>query len=271
MESGQYDHGYGSLWQDVLVYRREGYTTSVADYHEHDYYELNLILSGNVRILLPGHCVETDRSHLILTGPGTPHYISCEPDRLYSRLYLCFSPAFAEGVPAWESLGSLFGIQGSVVAVSSKQLRLCSEVIGHIQEETDPLRRRLLICYLLSHVADFLREGAVEATPAPYYIIEALSYINAHYGEKLVAADLARQLHVGRTTLMTGFKRHTGSTLGDYLAGIRLKHARILLEEGMGVQETADACGFSDSGALIRGFKKVYGVTPGKYVSEGYL
>jgi hypothetical protein len=63
MRNGQYDHGYGSLWQDVLVYRREGFTTSVADYHEHEYYELNLILSGNVRILLPGQSVETDDLH----------------------------------------------------------------------------------------------------------------------------------------------------------------------------------------------------------------
>ena len=268
MRNGQYDHGYGSLWQDVLVYRREGFTTSVADYHEHEYYELNLILSGNVRILLPGQSVETDRSHLILTPPGAPHYISCQPDRLYSRLYLSFSPRFVEsGLPEWESLRAVFGQQGSVGAVSGKQLGTCSELIQHIQTETDPLRQRLLIYYLLSYVAEFFREGAVEATPAPHYIIEALSYIKANYAEKVVAADLAQRLHVGRTTLMTGFKKHTGSTLGDYLTGIRLKHARKLLEGGSGVQEAADACGFSDSGALIRSFKQAYGVTPGKYVN----
>lgn len=267
MQNGQYDHGYGSRWRDVLVYRREGYTTSVADYHEHEFYELNLILSGNVRILLPGQSVETDRSHLILTPPRTPHYISCEPDRLYSRLYLSFSASFVEGgTPEWESLRQLFGKQGRVVAVSGKQRELCSEVIQRIQAETDPFRQRMLIYYLLSHVGEFFREGAVETSPAPYYIIEALSYIKTHYAEKLVAADLARRFHVGRTTLMTGFKKHTGSTLGSYLTGIRLKQARKLLESGCGVQETADACGFSDSGTLIRSFKQAFGVTPGKFM-----
>lgn len=267
MQSGRYDHGYGTDWMDLLVYRREGYTTSVADLHQHGYYEMNLILSGNVRILLPGQSVETDRSYFVLTPPHTPHYISCEPDRLYSRLYLCFSSGFVEaGLPEWESLRALFGQQGSMVVVGGSQREFCSQIICRIQEETDPLRQRLLIYYLLSHVAEFSREGAVETSPAPGYILEALSYIKVHYREKLVASDLARRLHVGRTTLMTGFKKHTGSTLRSYLTGIRLKHARELLESGCGVQETADACGFSDSGALIRNFKQVFGVTPGKIV-----
>ena len=268
MKRANYDHGYGSSWRDVLVYRREGYTTSVADYHQHAYYELNLILSGNVRILLPGQSWETDCCHLVLTPPDTPHYISCQPDRLYSRLYLSFSPAFVEkGLPEWEKLRSLFGAQGSVVALDGSRRELCSEVIQRIGEETDPLRQRLLIYYLLAHVAEFSREGVVEASPVPHYIIEALSHIQSHYPEHIVAEDLAERLHVGRTTLMTGFKKHTGSTLAGYLAGIRLKHARKMLEGGSSVQEAADACGFGDSGALIRSFKKTFGVTPGKFIN----
>ncbi len=272
MAGNNYDHGYGSAWKDLLVYRREGYTTSVADYHEHAYYELNLILSGNVRILLPGYSMETDRSHIILTAPGTPHYISCEPDRLYSRLYLCFSEAFVKDfLPQWQQLRRLFGENGAVVAVSSAGRELCRQTIEQLEGEEDPLRQRLLIYYLLSHVAEFAREGAVAAAPTPYYIIEALSYIREHYARKLVAEELARRLHIGRTTLMTAFKKHTGSTLGDYVTGVRLKQSARLLQEGRNVQETAELCGFSDSGALIGAFKRAYGITPGKYVQKEKL
>ena len=267
--ASDYDHGYGSEWKELLVYRREGYTTSVADYHRHEYYELNLVLSGNVRILLPDHSVETDRSHIILTAPGTPHYIACEPDRLYSRLYVCFSEAFVKDLlPQWQQLRQVFGENGAVVAVSSRGRELCRQIIEWLDAEADPLRQRLLICLLLSHVAEFAREGAVAAAPTPYYIIEALSHIREHYDRKLVAEELAQRLHIGRTTLMTAFKKHTGSTLNDYLAGVRLKQARRLLEEGFGVQETAERCGFADSGALIRAFRRAYGITPGKYLKQ---
>jgi len=269
METGQYDHGYGTQWSDLLVYRREGYTTSVANYHKHDYYELNLILSGNVRILLPDHSVETERSHIILTAPGTPHYISCEPDRLYSRLYLCFSEAFVKDfLPQWQQLRQLFGENGAVVAVNSAGREQCRQILEELDVEKDGFRQRLLIYYLLSYVAEFAREGAVAAAPTPYYIIEALSHIKEHYGQKLVAEELAQRLHVGRTTLMTAFKKHTGSTLGDYVAGVRIKQAARMLREGKSVQVTAELCGFADSGALIRTFRRIHGVTPGKFLQR---
>lgn len=266
--SGLYDHGYGRQWQDVLVYRREGYTTSVADLHKHRYYELNLIFSGNIRILLPHSTVETERSHVVLTAPDTPHFISCLPDQLYSRLYLCFSESFVEGCLAqWDALRAVFGQNGSIVALSQSETELCRKLIEQIERETEPLRQRLLIFYLLSCIADFSGSGT-ELRPTPPYIIEALSYIHRHYGEKILASALARQLHIGRTTLMTGFKRYTGSSLNEYLVSLRVKNAARLLRDGKNVQEAAEACGFADSGSLIRSFRKAYGVTPGKYLQK---
>ena len=52
-----YNFGFGREWNDVLVTRRDGYYTSVTDYHEHEFYEINLILSGNVKILMQD-CLE---------------------------------------------------------------------------------------------------------------------------------------------------------------------------------------------------------------------
>ena len=269
MTNREYDHGYGSTWHDVLVYRREGYTTSVANYHEHDYYELNLVLSGNVRVLLPEHSVETDRSHLILTAPGTPHYIACHPDRLYSRLYLSFSADFVEfSIPEWDRLKQLFGRNGTVIAVTDSQRELCRDLMERIHLEQDALRKKLLILYLLSHVAEFAGDNRVDPEPTPRFIIRALAYIQTHYGEKIVASDLASILHIGRTTLMTAFKKHTGSTLGDYLTGVRLKQAERFFRAGRNVQEVAELCGFADSGALIRSFKRAHGVTPGKFLHD---
>ena len=83
--------------------------------------------------------------------------------------------------------------------------------------------------------------------------------------EKIVAAELAWHLNIGRTTLMTGFKSYTGNTLNDYLIRYRVKNALRMLRQGATTQETADACGFGDICSLIRGFKKCYGMTPKQY------
>ena len=268
MAKSNYDRGYGEQWQDLLVFHREGYTTSVADYHSHPFYEINLIFSGNIRILLADRSIETDRCHLVLTGPGVPHFISCHPDTLYKRLYLCFSPELMADEPAWSGLRRLFSGTGTVIGLSDSQLALCQEVMERAGEDRDPLRRRLLVSYLLSSIAEFGAGADMAASPVPACVIGALSHIHKNYGSKLVAEGLAARLGVGRTTLMTAFKQHTGSTLNDYIVGFRLKRACLMLREGETVNRTSELCGFGDTGSMIRWFRKRLGTTPGAYLRE---
>ena len=89
-----YDYGFGTAWKTVHVEKREGYYTSVTDFHEHDFYEINLILSGNVKILLKDSFEMGGENKVVLTGPNTPHYILCQSDTLYSRLYVLFTEEF---------------------------------------------------------------------------------------------------------------------------------------------------------------------------------
>ena len=162
-----YDHGYGREWTEVLVYRKEGYTTSVADYHSHAFYEINLIFSGNIHILLPERTLETNRSHVVLMPPGAPHYIACKPDTLYSRQYLSFSPTLLEAFSAqWEQLRPLFGENGRILAVTPEQRERCGELLDRIREETKaekkprqnkgkPVHNLHRFCYIM----EFSQEG----------------------------------------------------------------------------------------------------------------
>ena len=261
---GIYEHGFGESWEDVLVYGREGYTTSVADYHSHGFYEVNLILSGNVRILLSGQSAETNQSHLVLTGPGVPHFIACNSDTLYRRLYLCFSPEFMERYRGeWDRFRRMF--EGGIFAVPPEQCAFFRQIMETVSREEQPYRQQLLILYLLSHIYDLRKESTIDASPTPACVIGALAMIRQKFAERLVAEEMARKLHVGRTTLMLAFKKHTGTTLNEYIIGTRLKQAQKVLRQGGTVQEAAERSGFADAGALIRVFRKQLGMTPGQY------
>ena len=100
----------------------------------------------------------------------------------------------------------------------------------------------------------------------PSYIFEALSFVSNHYAEHIVASTLADKLGVGRTTFMTAFKKHTGSTLSDYVNRCRIKNAILYLQKGLTQQEVAEQCGLNDACNLIRCFKKEFNMTPRKYV-----
>ena len=66
--------------------------------------------------------------------------------------------------------------------------------------------------------------------------------------------------------LATVFKDETGTSLLEYINTLRIEEGKKLLRSGCEVNEAAGRCGFRGSGAFIRVFKKLTGVTPGQYV-----
>ena len=258
---------YKRTWNDCQVDCYEGYRSQMLDFHAHDYYEISLILSGYVKVFVSDHIQEGTQSCIVLSSPKTPHFIYRDPDSFYSRINLLFSHEFlADYVPEWEHLRSVFGSGGRVRSLSSNQAALCKEKMLEIQRESEPFRRRLLILCLLSHLSELFGEDANASSELPHFVTGALTYIGEHYAEKILAEDLAWHLGVGRTTLMTSFKKYTGSTLGDYLMRCRVKNATRLLRAGMTEQSSAEACGLGDACGLIRAFKRCYNMTPKQYL-----
>ena len=264
-----YNYGFGTVWKDIYVTRRAGYSTSVTDYHEHEFYEINLILSGNVRILLGERAEEHHGNCIVLTRPGTPHYISCRPDVLYSRLYLVFTGEFIENrLSEWHALAPLFGERGTLIPLTVGQTKRFHTVIEQIDRERKPFDKMLLTYYLLSALSELTGGEERKGDRIPPYILHAIAYLEKHHTENIHAEELARALHIGRTTLMTSFKTHTGRTVGEYLTLCRLRHAVQLLEMGKTLEYAADQCGYADAGGLIRAFRRCYGMTPREYMKK---
>lgn len=263
-----HNHDFGTAWKTIHIYRREGFYTSVTDYHEHPFYEINLILSGNVKIILKDRFEEGCRNHIVLARPGTPHYIACKPDTLYRRIYLVFSGAFMENCfPEWKQLSAIFGDNGNILTVTEEETAFFQSLLEQIEDEKSIFGQRLLTYYLLLRLSERTEENGLKKEIPPY-IFEALTYLENHHAEKINFTSLAKQLYVGRTTLMTEFKAHTGSTMGEYLCKCRLKNAIPHLLQKQTIEYTAEECGFSDSSGFIRAFKRHYGITPHQYVKS---
>lgn len=264
-----YEHGYGTEWQDFRIKYRESYFTSVTDFHEHEFFEVSLILSGNVNILMKDKVEEGNGSYVVLTSPGTPHYIRCASDTLYRRIYLMVSRQFIVNyVPEWEELVALFGKRGRVIKITSEEAEKYEQMIKQIHTETDRFRQRLLILYFLSYLSEKIEDRDLDSQKIPVHIMNALAYVNEHLEEKIVADKLAARLYVSRTTLLTSFKQYTGVTLNNYILNCRIKKAISMLKQGKTEQEVAEECGFGDSSAFIKSFKKIYQITPMQYLKQ---
>ncbi len=260
---------FGSTWETCHVDYYEGYRSQMVDFHAHDYYEISLILTGYVKVFVSDHVQEGTESRIVLASPKTPHFVYRDPDTFYSRLNLLFSDGFiADYVPEWEQLRAVFGKSGRVIALDTEQAEFYKGKIREIEAEKEPFRQRLLILSLLSHLLELSGQDETVSSAVPHYVTGALTYIGENYSEKILAENLAWRLGVGRTTLMTAFKKYTGSTLGDYLMRCRVKNAVRMLRAGKSEQECAEACGFGDTCNLIRSFKRCHGKTPRQYLAS---
>lgn len=262
---------FGKTWFDIHVDRFAGYRNNMSDYHMHEYYEISLILSGDVKLLLPDTAQHGTECRLLLTGPMTPHLVICEPKMLYHRVNLLFSGQFlAEYIPEWKQLLSVFGKQGRILPLTPAQCERCLAAADRIEQEPSLFRKRLYLLLYLSELTELAEQSGHDSgtEELPRYVSEALSYIQEHYAEKLTAAELASHLHIGRTTLMTAFKHYTGSSLGDYIANCRFRHAIAELRAGTTEQLAAEICGFGDACNLIRCFRRKFGVTPIQHIKN---
>lgn len=258
--------GYGTRWTDVNTDSYKGYYPNMTDYHMHNYFEISIIISGNVNVLFTDKKESSTQSKVVLLRPYTPHYIYCEPDMLYSRVNVNFSQTFvADYVPEWQELSQVFGQNGSVLKITQEQCERFVELADRITNETDLFRKRILLLYLISLLSESAAQNG-DYSKMPHYISEALSYVSIHYREHIVASALCEKLGVGRTTFMTAFKKYTGSTLSDYVNRCRMKNAILCLQKGKTQQQAAEECGLTDACNLIRCFKKEFKMTPRKYM-----
>lgn len=262
-------NGYKTRWKDCRVNRYAGYLPNMTDYHMHEYYEMSIIISGKVKVLLPDTVHDGTESLIVLTAPMTSHLVVCEPQMLYKRINILFPYDFlAEYVPEWKQLLSVFGKNGRVIILNEKQLNDFIAIAEEFEGDNDVFRKRLLLMLLLSRISDIAGgEGEVIEEP-PAFVTEALLYIQENYSQKILANDLAWRLGVGRTTLMTAFKKYTGSTINGFITDCRLKNAIRLMRQGETQHTVALTCGFGDACNMIRAFKNRFGVTPGKYMDS---
>lgn len=261
---------YGKEWKDIYTDFYEGYSPNMTDFHMHKYYEISIIISGNVNVLLSDSMEKSTNSKIVLLEPFTPHYIYCEEDVLYRRRNILFSKEFADNyVPEWQQLISVFKTGGAVLKITDEQCKLYLDIADKIDSETSIFRKRLLLLSLLSLLTDSFSEDA-KYLKIPTYITEALKYISDNYGEKIVAAELVKKLGIGRTAFLTSFKKYTGSTFNEYIVRTRLKYAIFDLQKGLTEQEASEKCGFGDACNFIRCCKRCLGMTPKKYIASIY-
>jgi two-component system response regulator YesN len=93
------------------------------------------------------------------------------------------------------------------------------------------------------------------------------TYILENYHDSSLSLTLiADHCGLNSSYLSSFYKKHSGQNVTEYLASVRISNAKKLLrEETLTVSQISERVGYTNDVGLIRVFKKIEGITPGKY------
>lgn len=162
----------------------------------------------------------------------------------------------------------LFG-SGKVVFRDQQRIRstlallhLCDQ---SVQTDTFACQRSLfsdiVTQYRLENLA--ILEENTQQDPV---VSEAIAYIHNHLHEKINLAQLGSQCFLSYIQFSRRFKQATGTTPQNYVAGLRLKKAQLLLlETDLSVKQIARDCGFGSEYYFCSFFHTHCGLAPSHY------
>ena len=93
----------------------------------------------------------------------------------------------------------------------------------------------------------------------------AVVYMKKHLSDMPYIQDIADALGISATKLKKAFSEKCGCSVMQYFTNLKIEQAKSLLQSGMGVNEAADALGFSSPSYFSRWFKKETGTAPVQY------
>jgi AraC-like DNA-binding protein len=93
-------------------------------------------------------------------------------------------------------------------------------------------------------------------------------YLQEHAPENVTLPELARHAGLSAFHLCRVFRESAGMTPHAYQTQVRVRRAKSLLRTGLPITQAAAEAGFYDQAHLTRHFKRIVGLTPGRYVRD---
>lgn len=247
--------------------------------HAHPFYEMILILSGQVNYLSEDGRREMNSGELLWIPPDTRHMVSLQPDcKCYDRLIVHIDPDFLsdtvrrESLPPWD--GAAVSADRMVFldaeAVSSLDLRALIErfdTAGKLDAHSSEVMLRSLLLLLYVLIGQLIRDQKVLVPAASNELIgKAISFLHLHYTDAdLNVEKAADRLFISREHLSRLFREYTGETIHDYLTGLRLERCRERILTGEDILVACMESGFAGYNSFYKACRQAYHCSPSEW------
>lgn len=226
--------------------------------HAHDYFEVEIILSGKGSQYINGKKYDLHRGSISILSPSDFHEVIAESD----TSLMAWNISFDETVLSSGRLEAIFlkgtGFTRNLDENTLKKVDTAADLL--MREAKDDGCIRPLTEYLLTLLMD-----ADDFSEQLLPMRKAILYVETHFRENPSLADAAKQACLSPVYFGNLFKQITGKTYIDYLNSRKLNCAAMLLESGFSVAEACFSSGFGSLSGFLHTFKQKKGVSPEAY------
>lgn len=217
--------------------------------HVRTYWLLHYVISGTGIFQREGSTFQLQPGEIFVIDPYTETYYEADAKDPWQYIWIGFTTdiqlpdAFCQPVLRCPVAGKIFEKMRQCTCMGSgKSAHLASclwELVSAVQEAE---------------------------LPTAGYLEQALSLMQSRYASNLNATKIAGELGLDRSYFSTFFKRHTGQSPAQYLIRIRLeKAAELMCVHGQTPSVAAISVGYNDLCNFSKAFKRMYGMSPGRY------
>ena len=96
---------------------------------------------------------------------------------------------------------------------------------------------------------------------------KARDFLDANIENAVGSTELEAVTGLSRYAVARHFRACLGTSPYRYLVLRRLDRVRSLIRQGTSLVDAAGSCGFADQSHMTRHFKKVYGMSPGRWAT----
>lgn len=154
----------------------------------------------------------------------------------------------------------------------AKSMRIIREWNEYSLE--DAFATALTMDELCMNILEILSQNASEISTAQYdketIFQEVISYMKSHLNGDLSVQNVCKKIGISPATLNRLFRTYTSMPYKNYLTGLRIEHAQIIMQNNPEsyIKDIAAYVGFKDQFYFSRVFRSITGISPTEYLEN---
>ena len=235
------------------------------DFHTHDFFEIEIVISGSGRQIINGVEYKLERGTISLLSPGIFHRMFCEPE--LKLITIMFDESMIENELIPELLAKF---QDRCFKMNEDEFfevyTLATQLIDHINDKynyNNLYVRNLLNCIIIKIIQSECTFDTIGNEERFMLLNNAMRYLYNNFKDDPPLKKTASLFGYTPNYFSKIFSELTGKGYVDFLNALKTMHAKmLLLSSDKTVSEIAFLCGFSSISNFYRVFKKETGISP---------